>query len=97
MFNAKMSSKAYKLTYNTNFYRSYFETLAEPLLNQTVLTVNYKHKFRICEIEFYLNDGLVHLDGFLPEIINSEQKTNFKITENAKWSITENGIFISFG
>ena len=100
LFEAKLSSKAHKLTHNTNFYRPYFEDLAETLLNQTILTVNFSHKFRIFDVEFYLNDGLVHLDGFLSEIINSEQKMSKskigEVRENAKWSITPLGLFITF-
>ena len=64
--------KITKLNYSNNLFHSYFETIAEALLNQTILTINFNRKYRILEVEFYLNDGLIHQDTFTSDILRNE-------------------------
>jgi hypothetical protein len=69
------------------------------LINYTVLTVNSKHKFRVLECEFYLNDQEIHHDTFVTEIIEAEKKrTNSAKFPDGVWSYVPNmGLFITFG
>ena len=83
------------MTYETNIWRSYFESIAKPMLNETLMVFNYKHRFRIIDCEFYFNDGLTHHDTFLSEIINSENP--LIINKLGYWSLTEQGLFLTFG
>ena len=61
------------LNYSTNRFHSYFSTIADAILNKSILTVNFNKKYRILEIEFYLNDGLVHFDTFASDILRNEE------------------------
>ena len=69
---AKSCKNAVKMTYETNVWRAYLESIAEPLLNESVLICNYKHQFRVVDVELYFNDGLTHHDTFLSPILDSE-------------------------
>ena len=52
-----------KLPDNADDYENYFTEVAEALLNHYILIVNFKHRFRVSEIAFYLRDE-VHHDTF---------------------------------
>ena len=71
---ALLSETAFELTYQNNVFHSYFESIAEQILNSTVLTINHNRKYRILEVEFYLYDGLIHQDTFTSDILRNEQR-----------------------
>lgn len=59
------------LTYPSNKFHSLLFTIADIILNKTVLTVDFNRKYRILECEFYLNDFLIHQDTYTSDIIRN--------------------------
>ena len=75
---------------NQKSYQKVFQEISELLLNHTVLFIDQK-RYKITEIEFYVNDFKYHLDTFA-----SSHHITLENTKG-KWLIRTSGVEITIG